>query len=165
MIRTVLFITLLVSPIGCGSTLECLSASVRRNMDTSADPCVDFYQYSCGGWNARNPVSAGAITRFGEVVAQNTKSLRNVIESGRDSNVRAVQLAKQFYDSCMDTGRLDSMGSRPLVQLVRSMGGWSLLNIFNSEYACNVIVYTVLQWVSLKFLPPLLAAYYASTHC
>ena len=135
MIRTVL-LPCWVYPLGCGSTLECLSASVRRNMDTSVNPCVDFYQYSCGGWNARNRVSAGAITRSGEVVAQNTKSLRNVIESGRDGDVRAVQLAKRFYDSCMDTGRLDAMGSRPLVQLVRSMGGWSLLNIFNSEYAC-----------------------------
>ena len=118
----------------CGSTLECLSASVRSNMNTSANPCVDFYQYSCGGWNARNPLgTAGAITRFGEVNTQNTESLRNVIESSRDGDVRAVQLARQFYDSCMDTGRLDTMGSRPLVQLVRSIGGWSLIDILNSE--------------------------------
>ena len=104
-------------------------------MDTSANPCVDFYQYSCGGWNARNPLgAAGAISRFGEVVTQNTESLRNVIESGRDGDVRAVQLARQFYDSCMNTGLLDEMGSRPLVQLVRSIGGWRLISILNSEY-------------------------------
>ena len=104
-------------------------------MDTSANPCVDFYQYSCGGWNARNPLgAAGAITRFDEVAAQNTESLRNVIESGRDGDVRAVQLARQFYDSCMNTEVLDAMGSRPLVQLVRSIGGWSLINILNSEF-------------------------------
>ena len=104
-------------------------------MDTSVDPCVDFYQYSCGGWNARNTLgTAGAITRFGEVNVQNTKSLRNVIESGRDGDVRAVQLAKQFYDSCMNTEVLDAMGSQPLVQLVRSMGGWRLISILNSEF-------------------------------
>ncbi|HMK22992.1 MAG TPA: hypothetical protein VK466_11715, partial [Terriglobales bacterium] len=26
------------------------------SMDTSADPCADFFQYSCGGWNKRNPI-------------------------------------------------------------------------------------------------------------
>ena len=103
-------------------------------MDTSANPCVDFYQYSCGGWNARNPLgAAGGITQFEAVNTQNTESLRNVIESGRDGDVRAVQLARKLYDSCMDTGLLDTMGSQPLVQLVRSMGGWSLINISNSE--------------------------------
>jgi putative endopeptidase len=28
------------------------------SMDKTADPCVDFYQYSCGGWKKNNPIPA-----------------------------------------------------------------------------------------------------------
>ena len=95
---------------------------------------LTFTSIAVGGGMLTTLGTAGAITRFGEVNVQNTKSLRNVIESGRDGDVRAVQLAKQFYDSCMNTEVLDAMGSQPLVQLVRSMGGWRLISILNSEF-------------------------------
>ena len=26
------------------------------SMDRTADPCVDFFAYSCGGWIKRNPI-------------------------------------------------------------------------------------------------------------
>ena len=26
------------------------------SMDTSVDPCADFYTYSCGGWMKKNPI-------------------------------------------------------------------------------------------------------------
>src|SRR5580704_18901908 len=26
------------------------------SMDQTADPCVDFFQYSCGGWRKNNPI-------------------------------------------------------------------------------------------------------------
>ena len=118
------------------STLKRLASSVRSNMDTSVNPCEDFYQFSCGGWERRHTISPTAIsfTRFEELNQQNINSLRSVIESGKDGNVPAVCLAKQFYDACMNTGLLDEMGSQPLLQLVRATGGWNLIGASNSKY-------------------------------
>ena len=43
----------------CPTTTTFAAARIIENMDPTADPCEDFYQYACGGWQQKNEIPQG----------------------------------------------------------------------------------------------------------
>ena len=54
-----------------------------KAMDTTADPCVDFYQYTCGGWMKNNPIPADQAKWdvYRKLAEDNQRYLWGILES------------------------------------------------------------------------------------
>jgi len=89
------------------------------SMDTSVNPCTDFYTYSCGGWMKKNPIPPDQTSWgvYSKLEDENKLILREILESaattdpGRDTVKEKIG---DYYAACMDEKAIDAAGSRPL---------------------------------------------------
>lgn len=85
------------------------------SMDKSADPCADFYQYSCGGWQKKNPIPPDQVSWsvYGKLYQDNLVFLRGILEEAGRSGARrnaVTQKIGDFYAACMDEPAIEKRG-------------------------------------------------------
>ena len=77
-------------------------------MDRSVDPCVDFYAYSCGGWQKRNPIPAdqSSWSVYGKTATENFQFLWGLLETAAAKpDAERTPVERQvgdFFQACMD---------------------------------------------------------------
>jgi putative endopeptidase len=88
-------------------------------VDRSVSPCVNFYQYACGGWLAGNPVPSDQSRwgRFDALQERNRTILQGILESAsanKPTRTAIEQKIGDYYASCMDTKAIDQKGLAPI---------------------------------------------------
>ena len=113
-----------VSPDVCNSNL-------LDYVDSSHDPCDNFFAYSCGNWLADNPLSGrDGVSIFGALARNNYVHLRDYLSSSvKETDQAAIKKSKYIYSSCANVDYIKSQFTEHVQEFVRSAGGWEDIGI------------------------------------
>jgi endothelin-converting enzyme/putative endopeptidase len=86
------------------------------SLDRTADPCVDFYQFACGGWMNNNPIPSdrSSWATFDELQERNDTKLRQILETAAAKPTAETRKIGDYYASCMDESAINAKGLMPL---------------------------------------------------
>ena len=88
-------------------------------MDRSAEPCVDFYRFACGGWMRNNPIppDESRWSVYGKLARENQRFLWGILEdlakrsAGRSATQQKIG---DYFAACMDEAAVEKSSARPL---------------------------------------------------
>ena len=116
----------------CGGQQDAkLSTGINlANLDTTAVPGQDFFQYACGGFNENHPLTA-EYSRFGAfemLIEENQKQIKGLIEglaADQDNQNETGKKVGTLYNLAMDSVKLNKDGIAPVKPLLDKIAALS----------------------------------------
>uniref|UniRef100_A0A674NBZ2 Neprilysin n=1 Tax=Takifugu rubripes TaxID=31033 RepID=A0A674NBZ2_TAKRU len=111
------------------TTADCTSSAARllENMDTSVDPCDNFFEYACGSWLKQNviPESSSVYSTF--------MTLRDSLD---------IFVKGQTHPPNMPSCEIEKRGGTPLIEMLPDVYDWPIcLNVnYGSQLVINFFI-------------------------
>ncbi|XP_018319545.1 neprilysin-2 isoform X2 [Agrilus planipennis] len=106
------------------------ASKVLQAMDTSVDPCEDFYQFSCGNFvrSTTIPDDKSSVTSFSLISDMLQEQLHVMIEEPiKPGDLKPFGLMKKLYRACMNKTAIEEEGLDVVKDIFKEIGGWPVL--------------------------------------
>ncbi|KAL1469247.1 hypothetical protein MTO96_004957 [Rhipicephalus appendiculatus] len=131
---------------------------IKKSLNTSVDPCNDFYSYACGGWIRNNtlPPSASSYGVFDIMEAESLQTLKGALENITEVNETqlVIRNAAVVYNACK---AVPGESDRPdiLLNILNASGfaQWPLTNTSSKNFT------SVSEVLRVTGLDPILTFY------
>lgn len=67
-------------------------------------------------------VESGSTGTFDKLAEQNLIGLKKVLDANNDSGIEAVRKLMDFYQSCMNTEEINTLGAGPILRIIDITG-------------------------------------------
>uniref|UniRef100_A0A646QFK1 Neprilysin n=1 Tax=Hemiscolopendra marginata TaxID=943146 RepID=A0A646QFK1_9MYRI len=122
-------------PINQNDTLWCnktdcieAAATLRSHMDLNIDPCKDFYQFACGGFQKKY-INRTKNFRLNDTLSIEMRiKLKELLTSTNKKNEsRVFWKLRDYYSSCLNAESYSDKHKKSLLKLIDKYGGWPIL--------------------------------------
>lgn len=124
------------------------------SLDTTADPCTDFFQYVSGGWVKNNPIpeTESRWGNFNVLQEDNRNKMKQLLDSlatidAFDADNHYAQLISFQYTSGLDSAAIDEKGLAPVqpylerIKAINSLTDYQKLLAEGAAYGITAPIY------------------------